>query len=90
MSNDIKDIPITELLPHEAPMIFIDGLISADDEYATAHVTLNKDHFAAVYGEVPSYVGIELMAQTVAAWAGYHERIAGRDVKVGFLLGARR
>ncbi len=39
---------------------------------------------------VPSYVGIEYIAQTVAAHAGMAALEKGELVRVGFLLGTRR
>ncbi|MEG9858998.1 beta-ketoacyl synthase N-terminal-like domain-containing protein [Stenotrophomonas sepilia] len=40
--------------------------------------------------QVPAWVGIEYMAQAIAAWAGCRARAAGRPPQLGFLLGSRR
>jgi predicted hotdog family 3-hydroxylacyl-ACP dehydratase len=40
-------------------------------------------------GSLPAWVGIELMAQSVAAYAGCQARQAGLPVTLGFLLGTR-
>ena len=41
-------------------------------------------------GGVPAWVGVEYMAQAIAAWAGCHARGQGRTPPIGFLLGTRR
>lgn len=39
---------------------------------------------------LPAWVGIELMAQTIAAFGGCRARRANQPVKIGFLVGSRR
>jgi len=39
---------------------------------------------------VPALLGIEYMAQTIAAFGGIKRRLAGRPLDLGFLLGTRR
>jgi predicted hotdog family 3-hydroxylacyl-ACP dehydratase len=41
-------------------------------------------------GAVGAWVGVEYMAQAVAAHAGHGARLRGEAVRVGFLLGTRR
>jgi predicted hotdog family 3-hydroxylacyl-ACP dehydratase len=41
-------------------------------------------------GRVGAWIGIELIAQSIAALAGIEALKAGRPVRVGFLLGTRR
>ena len=38
---------------------------------------------------LPAWIGVEIMAQSVAAFAGCHARQAGQPVELGFLLGTR-
>jgi predicted hotdog family 3-hydroxylacyl-ACP dehydratase len=45
--------------------------------------------FGSVNG-VGAWVGLEYMAQSIAAFAGYTASLRGEAVKPGFLLGARR
>ena len=49
------------------------------------HTVLLGMHNAAA-----AWVGIEYMAQAIAAWAGNRARLKGQAVKVGLLLGTRR
>ena len=39
---------------------------------------------------VPAWIGMEYMAQTIALFAGVEAREAGRDIRIGLLLGTRR
>ncbi|CEO41502.1 3-hydroxydecanoyl-ACP dehydratase [Photobacterium kishitanii] len=84
--------PLAQLLPHDAPMILIDELISVDVENVHCQVTIRSDNlfFDNHSQSVAGYVGIELMAQTIAAWAGYHAWQQGKPAPIGFLLGCRR
>jgi predicted hotdog family 3-hydroxylacyl-ACP dehydratase len=82
-------LPIAELLPHGAGMILIDRLISSTAAHAEAVVVVRRDSRFFERTGVPAWVGIEYMAQTVAAHAGYTARREGRAPAIGFLLGTR-
>lgn len=81
---------LEELVPHAAPMILIDEVSpgAADQLSATVRITEQSLFFELNRG-VPAYVGIEYIAQTVAATVGYRARSKGDDVGIGYLLGAR-
>ena len=81
---------ILELVPHAVPMCLIDRLSACDAETVTAEVRITADTMFLENGSVDSWVGIEYMAQAIAAWAGYHAQEGGNPVKIGFLLGSRR
>ena len=82
--------PIVELLPHEAPMCLLDRLIAVDGERLVAAWGGPAAGMFDRDGAVGGWVGIEYMAQAVAAWAGWQARIAGQPPRIGFLLGTRR
>ncbi len=85
------DWPIAELLPHAGDMIFIDQVLSFDEEQIHTRMTVKPGGlFSREDGSLPAWVGIELMAQTVAAFAGCRAREEGRAVELGFLLGSRK
>ena len=46
--------------------------------------------FLAPDGSLPGWVGIELMAQSIAAWSGYQGWLRGEPPQIGLLLGARK
>lgn len=83
---------IEQALPHSHPMIFVDQLVSFDEKSAVCSLTITKDsHFyETITDSVPSYVGIEYMAQTIAAFAGANALDKSENVKIGFLLGTRK
>ncbi len=79
------DWPLAELLPHAGDMILIDRILSFDDEQIHAHATVKPGGlFNRDDGALPAWVGIELMAQSVAAFAGCHARQRGDAVALGF------
>ncbi|WP_061035650.1 MULTISPECIES: hotdog family protein [Vibrio] len=84
--------PIEQLLPHDKPMILVDRAL--DVQLDTIHCQVDiGDHnpfFNQESLSVPAYVGIEFMAQSVAAWSGYHALTQGEEPPIGFLLGSRR
>ncbi|MEH8017133.1 hotdog family protein [Rheinheimera muenzenbergensis] len=88
----ITGYPIEQVLPHAQPMILLDEFIEAGAEHAVCKVNISADSafFDAASRSVPAYVGIEYMAQTVAAYAGAHKLAAGDSVRLGFLLGCRK
>lgn len=81
---------IRSLVPHSGPMVLLDRVISVDQENLCAEVRIHADSVFAGKDGVGSWVGIEYMAQAIAAHAGYAARLRGEPVKIGFLLGSRR
>ncbi|WP_285433599.1 hotdog family protein [Pseudomonas sp. fls2-241-R2A-110] len=85
------DWPIAELLPHAGDMIFIEQILDFDDDQIRTRLTVRPGGlFSRPDGSMPAWVGIELMAQSVAAYAGCHARQRGDGVVLGFLLGTRK
>lgn len=87
---DCAAIPIGELLPHGPEMTLIDRLVDYSPQRSIATVTITRhSRFVAVPDGVPAWVGIEYMAQTIAAHAGCAARLRGEPPAIGFLLGTR-
>ncbi|MFJ2984418.1 MULTISPECIES: 3-hydroxylacyl-ACP dehydratase [unclassified Pseudomonas] len=83
--------PLAELLPHAGEMILIDQVDSCDDEQIHTHTVVRQGGlFNRADGSLPAWLGIELMAQSVAAFAGCRARRNGQPVALGFLLGTRK
>ncbi|HET8553656.1 MAG TPA: 3-hydroxylacyl-ACP dehydratase [Rhodanobacteraceae bacterium] len=80
-----------ELLPHTGSAVLIDEILEDDDDgiVAAAAITAAHPFFVAGRG-VPVWVGIELMAQAIAAHSGLVGRRAQRTPRRGMLLGTRR
>lgn len=83
---------IETLVPHSGPALLLDCVIEAREDGITAAVTPGADHpyLDPALGGVPVWVGIELMAQAVAAHAGLEGRQRGEAPRVGYLVGTRR
>ena len=81
---------VRSLLPHSGAMVLLDSVLSVDRESLRAEVNIRLDTVFFENDGVGSWVGIEYMAQAIAAHAGYLSSLRGDSVKVGFLLGARR
>lgn len=82
--------PIANLVPHSGAMLLLDRALQADPESLCAEVRIHAgSQFASGEG-VASWIGVEYMAQAVAAHAGYLAYLKGEAVKPGLLLGSRR
>lgn len=82
--------PIRDVVPHRASLLLLDELVHWDDDSIHAALVVpSKGAFAGPDG-VPAWIGIEYMAQAIAAWAGCRARHDGGEPKIGFLLGSRR
>ena len=87
---------LDDLLPHRAPMVFLDAVESFDSEERslTATVSITPAHvlYSPALGGVPNWAAIEFMAQAAAALAGCFdkERDPGQPARPGLLLGTRR
>lgn len=81
---------IASVVPHGGAMSLLGSLLQADAETLTAQVQITPESMFCGPDGVGAWVGVEYMAQAVAAHAGYCARLRGEPVRVGFLLGTRR
>ncbi|MGB1263394.1 MAG: 3-hydroxylacyl-ACP dehydratase [Cognaticolwellia sp.] len=88
----MNNYDITQVLPHQSPMILIDSLEHYDSDSCRCTVTIAPESafFDANKKSVPSYIGSEYMAQAIAAFAGANTLDAQGEVQIGFLLGSRK
>ena len=86
---DVLTLPVSELLPHDPPMVLLDRVLSFDESSLVAEVTIRPDSVLCDKSGVPGWVGIEYMAQSVAAHAGAMARQRGGTPVIGYLLGTR-
>lgn len=83
-------VAIETVVPHRGRMLLVDELLFSDADSTIVSATIRYDNiFADDYG-VPVWVGIEYMAQAIAAWAGCQALARNEPAKIGFLLGTRR
>lgn len=81
---------IAELVPHAGPMLLLERMLECGDDYVVCEVRVRSDGMFDSDGYVPAWLGIEYMAQTIAAFSGLQARRDQESVKLGFLLGSRR
>ena len=86
---DAGSIPVTDLLAHGQEMTIIDRLVAYDAKKSVAVVDVTPRSVFFEKTGVPAWVGIEYMAQTVAAHTGFEARLRGEPPAIGFLLGTR-
>lgn len=83
--------PISELVPHARTMLLLDELVDYSPEFLTARIRIRPDSlFINKNDEVPAWVGIEYMAQTIAAYAGVLAKLNNEEIKIGLLIGTRK
>lgn len=83
---------VAELLPLSGSAILVDKILAETAEGVITAARMLRAHpfFSAEQSGVPSWVGIELMAQTIGLHAGLAARRENRPPRVGYLLGTRR
>ena len=86
---DISDVTVRELLPHEPPMVLLDRAVSFDEATLCAEVDVHEGAMFCEARGIPAWVGIEYMAQAVAAHAGFEARLQDEPPTIGYLLGTR-
>jgi predicted hotdog family 3-hydroxylacyl-ACP dehydratase len=70
-------------------MLLLDEIVAVDAETITSAVTIRATSPFFDGDGVAAWVGLEYMAQTVAALAGHQAVDAGERARPGFLLGTR-
>ncbi len=86
----MTNYPIDELVPHSGTMSLLDKVVEYGEDWLTAEVTISPETLFLTNNAVPAWVGVEYMAQTIAAFAGILAKTHQQDVKLGFLLGTRK
>lgn len=79
-----------QYIPHEQPMVFIDHIVEANEGYAVAELTITPELMFCESDGLPTWVTIEIMAQTISAYSGWRGQQLQQEPKVGFLLGTRK
>lgn len=86
-----RPLSIAELVPHKPPMLLLDRWLDVGEDWMETETVIREDAiFLNQNHEVPAWLGIEYMAQTIAAYGGWLARSKGEAVKIGFLVGTRQ
>lgn len=85
--------PAADYLPHESPMVLLDEVCQIEAERAVCRVSVVDGSVLAPFidpqGALPGWFALELMAQTVGVWSGWHGKQNGAEPRLGMLLSAR-
>jgi predicted hotdog family 3-hydroxylacyl-ACP dehydratase len=81
---------LEDWIPHRGPMCLLNRVIAVDADTAVAEVDVPFDGLFVHDGVIPAWIGIEYMAQTVAAWASGRAKESSGGPRPGLLLGTRR
>lgn len=77
-------------VPHRGGMNLLDAVEHCEGEAIVARVRVPADGLFHAPDGVPAWIGIEYMAQAVAAWSSARARAGGGSPRIGYLLGSRR
>jgi predicted hotdog family 3-hydroxylacyl-ACP dehydratase len=79
-------------VPQRGAMQLLERIMSVDEECAVAQARVPAEGPFTRNGQVPAWIGIEYMAQTISAWAAGRNRRngGGEGPRMGLLLGSRR
>jgi len=82
--------PVEALLPQSESMALLDRVVEAGENHIVVELRVREDGlFSQPDHTVPAWVGLEYMAQAIAAYSGYQRKLRGEEIGVGFLLGTR-
>ncbi|WP_392558851.1 ApeP family dehydratase [Orbus mooreae] len=80
-------------LPHDTPMVMIQDVHLIDEENCICSVNVSKNGILAPFltpqHTLSNVYVIELMAQTIGVWNGYHGLKNNHQCQLGMLLGGR-
>jgi predicted hotdog family 3-hydroxylacyl-ACP dehydratase len=83
-------VPVENVVPHKGAMCLLRNVISHCAEETVCDVLISRDSMFFSNEGVGSWVGLEYMAQAVAAHAGMSSLKDGSVPRIGFLLGSRK
>ncbi len=88
----LTELDVAKLIPHRQPMILIDRLLEHQTDTLLTETIISPEsaYFDENSQSVPNYVGIEYMAQSIAALAGLEAKANQQPIRIGFLLGSRK
>jgi predicted hotdog family 3-hydroxylacyl-ACP dehydratase len=82
--------PIEALVPHTGAMVLLDAMLSWSPGRARCRLIIRAGAPFVRNGTVESVVGIEYMAQAVAACLGYEALVGGGGVRMGMIIACKR
>lgn len=80
---------VEDLVPHSGAMSLLTDITGVGPNWLSARIQITPDSMFAEQQGVPSWIGLEYMAQAVAAFSGANAVAEGNAPKIGLLLGSR-
>ena len=88
--QDLVLQPIEAIIPHRGTMLLIDAVNTFSEDALSARASVRADAwYADADGAMPAWIGIELMAQAIAAHVALLAMRGGGRARPGVLLGSR-
>lgn len=78
--------PLSEVVPHDPPMRWIDGIVSFDGDSITCSAQPRAGMLYMDADSAENVIAIEWVAQSVAAFVGMRDKAAGKEPTPGFLI----
>ena len=90
--DNSADFPysVEALVPQSQGMVLLDRVLEVGESHIVVELSVREDGlFSKLDQTVPGWVGLEYMAQAIAAFSGYNRKLLGEAIGLGFLLGTR-
>lgn len=88
-SEELRTIPLQDLIPQRAPFLMIDCLTGFNHVDTETELAIKEDNIFFADGTLSAFGLIENIAQTCAARIGYINLISNTPVKIGFIGAVR-
>ena len=86
-------LDIVNYLPHREPMMLLDRMVDVDEVSCTCCVKVAQGGVLSLFldenNDLPCYIAIELIAQTIGVFSGYHLLQNNKPVGLGMILGGK-
>jgi predicted hotdog family 3-hydroxylacyl-ACP dehydratase len=80
-----SEYKITDLIPQRPPMVMIDQLIYAGERSARGKLLIKESNLFCRNSVFQEAGIVEFIAQTAAAYTGYLQLKAGKEISLGFI-----
>jgi predicted hotdog family 3-hydroxylacyl-ACP dehydratase len=84
-------LDIASVVRHRPPMLLLDEIVSVGENSLIASVEINEQSNFYRKGQgVPAWIGMEYMAQAIAAFGGIAALERGEELPLGLLIGCQK
>lgn len=80
---------ILQFIPQRHPFVMVNALLHADEKTATTNFIVTADNIFCEHGKFSEAGLLENIAQTVAAGAGYKEKLEGKQISGGYIAAVK-